>query len=150
MKHLLTIIISILLFTSCSSSGDNSPFEPQTEADIIQYLQDNNLNAQKSSSGLYYIITTEGTGARPTSTSNVTISYKGYFLDGTVFDQNSSGYTTNLNQVIDGWTEGIQLFKEGGKGTLIVPSDLGYGDSGRGIIPGGAVLIFDVKLNSVN
>jgi FKBP-type peptidyl-prolyl cis-trans isomerase FkpA len=147
MKSFLSILL-ILLFTSCES---NDTFEPQTESDIVKYIADNNLNAQRTNSGLYYVITNQGTGTRPTSSaSNVTVVYKGYFLNGTVFDQNSTGYTTGLNQVIPGWTEGIQLFREGGEGILLIPSNLGYGENGGGSIPGGAALVFDIKLLSVN
>jgi FKBP-type peptidyl-prolyl cis-trans isomerase FkpA len=148
MRSYITLFFAVLLFTSCSN---DSSFEPQTEADILKYIEDNNLNATKTDSGLYYVINNEGTGTRPTSTSNVTVAYKGYFLDGSTFDQsNSSGISFGLNQVISGWTEGIQLFKEGGDGILLVPYNLGYGANGRGSIPGGAALIFDVKLISVN
>lgn len=148
MKSYLSIFFITFLLVSCSN--DNS-FEPQTEADIIKYIADNNLEAKKTSSGLYYVINKEGIGARPaSSSSNVTVGYKGYFLDGKVFDKNTDGYKTDLNRVISGWTEGIQLFREGGEGILIVPYQLGYGANGRGSIPGGAVLVFDIKLISVN
>ncbi|PQB07906.1 peptidylprolyl isomerase [Polaribacter filamentus] len=149
MKSYSYLFFSLLLFISCSKNDTN--FELQTEEDIIKYIADNNLNAQKTSTGLYYVITKQGTGKRPTNSSaNVTVAYKGYFLDGAVFDQNPNGFTANLNQVIKGWTEGLQLFNEGGEGILIVPYQLGYGANGRGTIPGGAVLIFDIKLFSVN
>lgn len=144
------LLLCIILFTSCLKNHEDSNFTPQTEADIIKYIADNNLNAQKSNSGLYYVINNEGTGARPTSNSNVTVAYKGYFLDGTIFDQSSNGISFGLNAVIKGWTEGITYFKEGGDGILLVPSNLGYGNAGRGSIPGGAVLIFDIELISVN
>ena len=149
MKTKLPLYLSIFLFISCSKKDTN--FEPQTEADILQYIEDNNLNATRSNSGLYYVINNEGSGARPTSTSNVTVDYKGYFLDGVVFDEsNSNGISFRLNEVIQGWTEGITYFKEGGNGILLVPYNLGYGESGRGSIPGGSVLIFDIRLLSVN
>lgn len=149
MKSYLYLIICTLLFVSCSSEDAN--FKPQTEADIIAYIEENNLNATRSNSGLYYVINNEGTGARPTSRSNVTVAYKGQFLDGKVFDESSAnGATFGLRQVIAGWTEGITYFKEGGDGILLVPYNLGYGANGRATIPGGAVLVFDVKLISVN
>jgi FKBP-type peptidyl-prolyl cis-trans isomerase FkpA len=126
-------------------------YEAQNEIDILKYIDDNSLEATKTDSGLYYVINEEGTGARPTANSIVTVDYKGYFLDGTVFDEsNSDGLSIGLNQVIAGWTEGIQLFKEGGDGVLLIPSNLGYGIRGSGAVPGGAVLIFDVKLIRVN
>jgi FKBP-type peptidyl-prolyl cis-trans isomerase FkpA len=148
MRTYLYIIISLLFFISCS---EDKSVEPQTEADIIAYIEANNLNATRTSSGLYYVIDNEGSGSRPTSTSNVTVAYKGYFLDGGTFDQSSdSGISFGLNQVIPGWTEGIQLFKEGGEGMLLIPYNLGYGLNGRPSIPGGAVLLFDIQLISVN
>lgn len=148
MKTYAYLFLSLFFFISCS---DDPKFEPQTEADIIKYIADNNLNAEKTNSGLYYVITNQGSGNRPTSSnSNVTVAYKGYFLDGKVFDKNSSGYTTDLNRVIRGWTEGIQLFKEGGEGILIVPYYLGYGANNHGPIPGGSALVFDIKLLRVN
>ena len=150
MKKYLYLFTLVLVFNSCSDKTDTS-FEPETEQDIIQYIEDNNLNATRSNSGLYYVINNEGSGARPTSTSNVTVDYKGYFLDGVVFDEsNSNGISFRLNEVIQGWTEGITYFKEGGNGILLVPYNLGYGESGRGSIPGGSVLIFDIRLLSVN
>tara|TARA_B110000503_G_scaffold140668_1_gene232157 strand:+ start:2035 stop:2484 length:450 start_codon:yes stop_codon:yes gene_type:complete len=149
MKSYLTLFLSIVLFVSCSN--DDNDFEPQTEADILQYIEDNNLNATRSDSGLYYVINNEGTGTRPTASSNVTVAYKGYLLDGSVFDQSdANGISFGLNQVIAGWTEGITYFKEGGEGILLIPSNLGYGNRGSGPIPGGAVLIFDIRLISVN
>ena len=149
MKSYLTLFLFLFLFISCSKDGDN--IEPQTEADIIKYIEDNNLNATRSDSGLYYVIDNEGTGTRPTSSSNVTVAYKGSLLNGTVFDQSdSNGISFGLNQVIKGWTEGITYYKEGGEGILLIPSNLGYGNNGQGSIPGGAVLVFDIKLISVN
>ncbi|MEN8775452.1 MAG: FKBP-type peptidyl-prolyl cis-trans isomerase [Polaribacter sp.] len=150
MKNILSLILFTTLFGSCSSN-DEPNFEPQTEADILKYIDENGLNAEKSNTGLYYVIENEGSGEKPTSTSNVTVAYKGYFLNGTIFDKsNSSGVSFNLQQVIKGWTEGITYFKEGGNGILIIPSNLGYGNNGRGSIPGGAVLVFDINLISVN
>ena len=147
MKRFIFLLCTAL-FISCS--GDDNNFTPQTEEDIINYIEENNLDAQRTSSGLYYVINNEGSGARPTSNSNVTVVYKGYFLDGNVFDESTNGISFGLNQVIRGWTEGIPYFKEGGSGILLIPSNLGYGNSGRGSIPGGAALVFDIQLISVN
>jgi FKBP-type peptidyl-prolyl cis-trans isomerase FkpA len=156
MKSYLQLFVFLFIFTSCSKNestclNSDSNFEPQTEEDIIKYIEDNNLDANRTDSGLYYVIDNAGAGARPTSTSNVTVAYKGYFLDGTVFDQSgASGISFPLNGVIQGWTEGMQLFKEGGNGILLLPSNLGYGSRGSCSIPRDAVLVFDVKLVSVN
>ena len=149
MKKFL-ILFAICLISSCSKD-DSDNYDAQNEADILSYLETNNLTAQKTASGLYYIITEQGTGNYPNANSNVTVTYKGYFLDGSVFDQNQqSGITFNLNQVIDGWKEGLTYFKEGGKGVLLVPSRLGYGSTGNARIPGGSVILFDIKLVKIN
>nr|WP_299781308.1 FKBP-type peptidyl-prolyl cis-trans isomerase [uncultured Formosa sp.] len=99
---------------------------------------------------MYYVIDEQGTGVQPTGTSYVTVNYKGYYTDGEVFDEGSSDASFYLDQVIQGWEEGLQYFNEGGSGTLLIPSDLGYGRYGNNTIPGGAVLIFDIELKSVN
>ncbi len=101
---------------------------------------------------MYYTIDTEGTGVQPQENSNVTIVYKGIFLKGkAVFDQSSAaGATFNLRNLISGWKEGIPYFKAGGSGKLIVPAHLGYGSFTQNGILGGSVLIFEIKLLSVN
>jgi FKBP-type peptidyl-prolyl cis-trans isomerase FkpA len=149
MKNLL-FVLAIILFISCSKEKEID-YVAKNEKDIIAYIAKNNLNAQKSTSGLYYVINEPGTGAQPTSTSNVKVAYKGYFTNGSVFDASSAaGISFNLQQVIKGWTEGIAYFKEGGSGILIVPAHLGYGNNDYSTIPGGSVLIFEVNLISVN
>ena len=146
-----TIPAGAVLVFEITLTAVYADYEAENEATILKYIEDNNLNATRTDSGLYYVVNNEGTGTQPTSTSNVTVAYKGYFLDGTVFDESDSdGIPFGLNQVITGWTEGIQLFKEGGDGILLIPYTLGYGINGSGAIPGASVLIFDVKLNSVN
>jgi FKBP-type peptidyl-prolyl cis-trans isomerase len=123
----------------------------ENETAILNYIDTNNLVATKTDSGLYYVVNNEGTGSNPTSNSNVTVAYKGYFLDGTVFDESDAdGISFNLNQVISGWTEGITYFKEGGDGVLLIPYNLGYGVNGNNAIPRVSVLIFDVNLKSIN
>ena len=149
MKNLL-FVLAIILFISCSKEKEID-YVAKNEKDIIAYIAKNNLNAQKSTSGLYYVINEPGTGAQPTSTSNVKVAYKGYFTNGSVFDASSAaGISFNLQQVIKGWTEGITYFKEGGSGILLVPAHLGYGNNDYSTIPGGSVLIFEVNLISVN
>jgi len=147
MKNLLFFLFIGLLISSCKKA------EKQAEEDeeiISKYIADHNLNAIATGSGLYVVITDHGTGSSCNSTSDVTVDYKGYFTDGTIFDEsNSTGITFNLANVIAGWTEGIPYFKEGGNGILLVPSALGYGDESNGGIPANSVLIFDVALLDV-
>ncbi|TLP80279.1 FKBP-type peptidyl-prolyl cis-trans isomerase [Maribacter sp. ACAM166] len=155
MRKILVPFI-VLLFVSCGSEDSKSEassteYTESNEKEILDYISNQNLEAQKSASGLYYVINEIGTGDKPTASSNVTVAYKGYFADGSVFDQsNEDGISFNLNQVIAGWTEGITYFNEGGSGVLLIPSRLAYGNAGRSGIPGGAVLIFDINLVSIN
>jgi len=152
MKHLLSALVILTLFISCSKDKEATiDFVAQNEKDISEFIANNKLTAQRSDSGLYYVITDPGTGAQPTATSNVTVAYKGTFINGKIFDQSTNaGITIGLNQVIKGWTEGIQYFKAGGSGMLLIPAHLGYGSYDYNGIPGGSVLIFNVKLISVN
>lgn len=107
-------------------------------------------NTKVTASGLRYIVQTEGQGAKPGPTSQVTVHYTGTLLDGKVFDSSrdrGQPATFGLNQVIPGWTEGLQLMTKGSRYTLIVPPNLGYGDNGYpGVIPPKAWLVFDVEL----
>jgi FKBP-type peptidyl-prolyl cis-trans isomerase FkpA len=150
MMKILPILSLFLILCACSDK-EQTDYLAQNETEIVEYLSANGLTAQKTDSGLHYIIDRQGTGARPSTTSNVTVVYKGYYLNGSVFDQSdSNGLSIGLNQVIPGWTEGISLFNEGGKGMLFIPSHLGYGSSDFRDIPGGSVLIFDIELLSIN
>ena len=110
----------------------------------------NNENLKKTPSGLYYQITREGEGTYPSATDTVTVHYRGTLIDGTEFD---SSYSRNapatfpLNRVIAGWTEGLQLVREGGEIMLYIPSELGYGNQAKGgIIKPGSTLVFKVEL----
>lgn len=105
-------------------------------------------------SGLQYEVMREGTGPMPTDTSNVQVNYKGMLLSGAEFDNSYKRGTPldmNVGQVIKGWTEALQLMKEGAKWKIYIPSDLAYGDRGAGgTIPPGATLIFEIELLKVN
>ncbi|MGZ4044568.1 MAG: FKBP-type peptidyl-prolyl cis-trans isomerase, partial [Bacteroidia bacterium] len=111
-------------------------------------------NGKTTASGLKYIVEREGTGATPTATSNVTVHYTGKFTDGRVFDssvQRGQPASFGLNQVIKGWTEGLQLMKEGAKYTFYIPYQLAYGEQGYpGAIPPKSDLIFEVELIKIN
>ena len=104
-------------------------------------------------SGLQYKVLTEGKGKQPTAKDTVMCHYEGFLIDGTVFDssvQRGEPATFPLQQVIAGWTEGLQLMKEGAKFRFFIPYRLGYGEGGAGAsIPPFATLIFDVELIQV-
>lgn len=100
-------------------------------------------------SGLQYLVLKEGKGANPTATSVVKVHYHGTLIDGTVFDSSVNRGTPAefpLNQVIAGWTEGLQLMNKGAKYRFFIPQELGYGGQDRGVIKPFSVLIFDVEL----
>ena len=128
-----------------------------TAAEIAKgakFLEENKKNPEvkETASGLQYIVLQEGKGEHPTATSIVTVHYTGKLIDGTVFDSSvdrGEPITFGLNQVIRGWTEGLQLMTPGSKYRFFIPYNLAYGEQGAGgMIPGGATLIFDVELIS--
>lgn len=106
-----------------------------------------------TASGLQYTVLKEGTGKSPKSTDTVVCHYEGFLTNGTVFDssiQRGEPAAFPLNGVIAGWTEGLQLMKEGGKNRFFIPYHLAYGEAGAaGSIPPYAALIFDVELIEV-
>ena len=104
-------------------------------------------------SGLQYAVTKEGTGKAPRATDTVTVHYAGWLTNGTAFDSSyKRGETASfpLNRVIAGWTEGLQLMKEGGATTFVIPAKLGYGSRGAPPTIGpDATLVFHVELIKV-
>ncbi len=146
MRYLTFLVVAVVLFSACNKESQ----EDKDDVIIQQYLTDNNIDATKDESGIYYIITEEGTGDHPDINSEVTVRYKGYLTDGTVFDETtgSSTATFPLSGLIRGWQIGIPKLKQGGKGTFFIPSGLGYGDNATGSIPANSVLIFDIGLVS--
>ena len=104
-------------------------------------------------SGLQYQVLKEGNGKKPSATDQVVCHYEGTLIDGTVFDssyQRNQPATFGLNQVIAGWTEGVQLMQEGAKYRFFIPYNLAYGERGAGAqIPPFAALVFDVELIEV-
>ena len=127
----------------------------QAQSSSDNFLNENKAKAgvKTTASGLQYLTTKEGTGKQPQATSVVKVHYTGKLVDGTVFDssvERGEPIEFPLNQVIPGWTEGLQLMKEGGKATLYIPANLGYGAQGvPGTIPPNSTLIFDVELIEV-
>lgn len=149
MKKILLLLCCVsALILSCKKS--NADYSQIDRAIIHKYLADSSLVADSTADGLFYIISDPGSGAQPGDSSYVTVTYKGYLVDGTVFDQ-TSGTTSSffLTSVVAGWREGMKLIKKGGKIKLLIPSALGYGGNSVGVIPANSVLIFDVNLLNV-
>ncbi len=158
-KTLLFSLLAVVLLSACNKDDDPLEINPDQLADDIAiieaYLTENGLTAERTDSGLHYIIDELGTGDNfPTSTSDVLIYYKGYTLDGTVFDQrltDGNPAEFNLQQVVTGWGEGVPYFKKGGKGTLLLPSGIAYGPRGNGTaIAPNTVIAFDIELVNYN
>ncbi len=121
-----------------------------------EFLAENKLKdgVKTTDSGLQYLVLQEGTGTEhPKASDKVTVHYHGTLINGSVFDSSvDRGKTISfgLNQVIKGWTEGVQLMVIGEKTRFFIPSELAYGNGGAGSIPPGSVLIFDVELFKIN
>lgn len=117
---------------------------------IKQYLSESNLTARQDTSGLQYIIHSEGGGKKPSLDDCVEVKYTGRFLKtGEVFDQ-AEKMAFPLSGVIDGWKLGVSMLGKGDSGTFYIPSKLAYGPQGyAGAIPPDAILIFDVTLLDV-
>jgi len=155
----LKVIFSFLIMgvlSSCLSDDGNEQYE-QIREEGIAFLESNKLRDEVvvTASGLQYVIVTEGNDIYPSERDNVTVHYHGTTPDGTVFDSSvdrGQPASFTLNQVIKGWTEGLQLMGEGAKYTFYIPQELAYGANPR---PGGVIkpfmpLVFEVELIKVN
>lgn len=168
MKHIFILFLAIpLLFTACKKD-DRCPYTqsaaaaPAAERDYLrEYLQSNNIVAtEHTSSGVFYTVTTQGTGAMPDICSNITVKYTGSIIpSGNVFDGTSAsspGVSFALGGLIEGWKKVLPLLNNGGKITLYIPPSLGYGQNNvrdpqtqQIVIPGGSYLKFDIELLNV-
>ncbi len=132
---------------------DFTPIDMRTDEEkILDYLDENDLSADRHESGLYYTIEEPGSEERPMLSDSVTVRYKGMLLSGQVFDQTQGTNTVTfpLSNLIPAWRIGIPLIGRGGSITLYSPSDLAYGNQAVGDIPPGSVLIFEVDLVDFN
>ena len=155
MKSYLYMLACLIMTAAPLNAGaaDNPAEKNQKEGAAFLAANAKKADVKTTPSGLQYLVIKEGAGKQPTATDAVTVHYRGTLLDGTEFD---SSYKRNqpatfpLNQVIKGWTEGVQLMKEGAKYRFFIPSELGYGQRGAGgLIGPNATLIFEVELISV-
>lgn len=124
----------------------------KANASLKKYLEDNNILAEPTESGLYYVKISDGNGEKPAQGANVKVHYTGKLLDGKVFDSSIERgepieIPIGVGSVIPGWDEGIMMMSKGEKGVLYIPYNLGYGERGAGgVIPPFANLIFEVEL----
>jgi len=149
MKKAIGILcLCMLVFSSCQNREDKE------EDAIIEYIENNNLDALSTSDGLYYVIEEEGTGDNPTIFNNVEVHDRGYTLENEQFDSSyDRGQPSEfpLSGVTVGWQLGIPLFKEGGSGKLIIRSRFAYGKNppAGSVIGKNEVLVFDIELINV-
>lgn len=128
-----------------------SKIQPNIQA-CSDFLSENRKKpgVKETPSGLQYEVITMGTGPKPADTNTVKVHYDGFLLNGKKFDSSrdrGEPVSFPLNQVIKGWTEGVQLMPVGSRFKFYIPYQLGYGEQGsRDVIPGGSLLIFDVEL----
>lgn len=144
------VFFSILLVSLNLASCKEKQVVSQDDIDkhkIVNYLEQNKLEAESHPSGIYYIISKPGGDAKPEVSSTITVAYDGKLLDGSRFDR-SENFTYLLSSLIKGWQIGIPLIGEGGEIKLFIPSTLGYGSQSKPRIPANSVLIFDITLIS--
>jgi len=150
MRTIIICLFSLALLSACEENFDPQEQLEEDRQIILDYLEENNLQAEEHESGMYYNIVEPGSSAKPSASSGVKVYYQGRFLDGTVFDEapnTGAPATFLLSQLIPGWQIGIPLIGKGGKITLYLPSGLGYGTRGSGEdVPPNTVLIFDIEL----
>lgn len=162
-KQFFSIVAAVFILSSCiKKNGNECTYQdqnivaPASEISNLQaWINSNAPTATQHSSGIFYQITNPGTGATPGVCSGVTVKYTGTLLNGSQFDQNLTGFSSLLGQLILGWQKGLPLIKAGGSMTLYIPPSLGYGsqdvrnNSGAIIIPANSNLKFTIELTSV-
>jgi peptidylprolyl isomerase len=155
MKYvILAVVIGLVIFYFARSSMNKKAARENIEIAQAFLLENKtNANVTQTSSGLQYEVLQKGTGnAKPNSRSTVKVHYHGTLLDGTVFDSSvdrNQPISFPLNQVIKGWTEGVQLMVVGDKFKFFIPSELAYGNQATGKISAGSLLIFEVELLAI-
>ena len=154
-KTIVLIIIVALFVLYFVRNNANQENAKENGIKAAEFLAENKSveGVIETASGLQYQVLTKGDGeVHPTATSQVKVHYHGTLLDGSVFDSSvkrNQPISFGLNQVIKGWTEGLQLMVVGDKVRFFIPASLGYGNSAAGKIPAGSLLIFDVELLAI-
>lgn len=156
MKIIIAVAVVLVLTFFWWSSSNNKNVTAENIKAGADFLAKNaeQEGVKTTASGLQYLVLQPGTGTQhPSATDKVKVHYHGTLIDGSVFDSSvdrGDPISFGLNQVIKGWTEGLQLMVIGEKTRLFIPSDLGYGNRSAGSIKPGSVLIFDVELLGIN
>lgn len=155
-KYIVLLIVLGLIVSFFIRNNANREAAKVNAVKAAEFLQNNKHveGVVETDSGLQLQVLTVGSGeVHPSASSKVKVHYHGTLLDGTVFDssvERNEPISFGLNQVIKGWTEGLQLMVVGEKTRLFIPAELGYGNNAAGKIPPGSLLIFDVELLAIN
>jgi peptidylprolyl isomerase len=155
-KYIILLIVLGLIVSFFVRNNTNREAAKVNAIKAAEFLKSNKQveGVIETASGLQLLVLTAGQGdSHPAANSKVKVHYHGTLLDGTVFDSSvdrNEPISFGLNQVIKGWTEGLQLMVVGEKTRLFIPAELGYGNNAAGKIPAGSLLIFDVELLAIN
>jgi len=149
-----TVVTELQKRIAAARQKENKALADKNLAEARTFLEENKKKEGVITlpSGLQYKVLTEGSGKTPKATDSVTVHYRGTLVDGKEFDSShkrGQPTTFEVGKVIRGWTEALQLMKEGSKWQLFIPSALGYGDRGAGPVPPNSTLIFEVELLAV-
>lgn len=147
LQKIIFSFLIILIFTSCSTYTEGNLKQFDTE--IKSYIKKNNLEMEKSETGLYYSIINEGEGEPIKYNDIVSFKYTGKLLTGEVFDKSAGAIELKVSALIGAWKEIMTILKPGGKATLIAPPQLGYGDKDLEKIPANSCLYFEIEVLSV-
>ncbi len=145
-KISFVLLLMLLVFVSCKKEED---LQQKETTQREQYLKDNNITTQPTSSGLYYIENVAGTGDTAVQGLFVKIVYEGQFLNGEIFGADTVEFEYGTGSVIAGLDEALSYMKIGGKSTVIIPSNLAFGSSGNKVIPPYTTLIYKIELLEV-
>jgi peptidylprolyl isomerase len=151
---ILALVIGLLVFFFMRNASNKKAAEENIEIGKAFLVENRSvIGVKETASGLQYEVMQKGEGEEhPIASSKVEVHYHGTLLDGSVFDSSvdrGESITFGLNQVIKGWTEGLQLMVVGDKFKLFIPSDLAYGNNAAGTIKPGSLLIFEVELLAI-
>lgn len=149
MKKLMILLFVVAIVSACSARKNDKEADDKTENSSIVAKENSTPEYITTASGLQYKILRDADGSKPGPTSRVTVNYEGKLLDGTIFDSSydrGKPNTFGLNEVIPGWTEGVQLMSVGSMYEFIIPPALAYGSRELPGIPANSTLKFKVEL----
>jgi FKBP-type peptidyl-prolyl cis-trans isomerase FkpA len=147
LNHLLKLLLISLLFGSCQTYSDQD--KDAFDKKIRYYLKKKKINCTRSDSGLYYKILKPGGGDYIKFQDEVSFTYHGKLIDGTVFDDQKKPVSFEVKELIAAWKEIMLELKPGAKAFLVAPPQLGYGDHQLDDIPQHSILIYDIEIIEV-